>query len=652
MFLGKGGVGKTTCSAAYACALAARDPTRTIALLSTDPAHSLSDIFEVRLGDEFRRVVVHGNSRRQMSAHLDVAQIDAEKRLDSFLSEHRPELLELIEQGTFFDRDDIEPLLQTTLPGMAEMAALLRISDLIEAGSDERYDEIVLDTAPMGHTLRLLELPQTFLRFLDFLELAASRDQVLAATFGGTGRLRGAFVREWREKSEQLMRTLSGPETEIWMVSSPEQFSTSEIARAVEELRTLEPPLHVSGLVLNRVPIGTRGNKACPRCERVEQQAKQAERELRKIAPDAPVRTGEDDGAPLLGADRLQEFGEQVFFRRAARRKMPGDTKIARFPKLTEAPWPELDQAVGFSIGKGGVGKTTVAASVAYVSASRGDAAQRVTICSIDPAPSLDDIFARPIGEERVSVAGQRNLYACELDAPQEYRRWAAPLQARIERAFSRDDAKRGVHVELSFEREMFLTLLDIVPPGVDELFAILRIAELTGQDASERLVIDMAPTGHALELLRTPERMLGWARLLMRSLAPHRALPLAQEIAVEVATVAQRVRGLLKSLETSRVWMVMLPEPLPDRESTRLLESLEALKLPATAVLLNRVLLRASDCARCDRARAWQVKTITDWKKRARSGRMNIYVVPEFDGEIAGAARLREFTSKLYELA
>ena len=97
----------------------------------------------------------------------------------------------------------------------------------------------------------------------------------------------------------------------------------------------------------------------------------------------------------------------------------------------------------------------------------------------------------------------------------------AVPLAASRERLAS---AAHDTH------REVFSALLDIVPPGVDEIFAIFKILDLAAEDTT--IVIDMAPTGHALELLRTPERLVVWTRLLLKSLSAHRTLPLAQELA------------------------------------------------------------------------------------------------------------------------
>jgi arsenite-transporting ATPase len=168
LFIGKGGVGKTTVSAAYALHSAARHQKSAILLLSTDPAHSLSDILGQDFGDQPQKM------RLPRKGRLDVWQVNAEKQFRGFLDSHKDKLLSILEGGSIFSRSDIEPLLDTTLPGMAEMAALLAISDALASG---KYDRIVVDTAPIGHTLRLFALPQYFSSFLDILDLAASRDR-------------------------------------------------------------------------------------------------------------------------------------------------------------------------------------------------------------------------------------------------------------------------------------------------------------------------------------------------------------------------------------------------------------------------------------------------------------------------------------------
>ena len=189
LFLGKGGVGKTTASSAYAVQSAAHGRSRVL-LISSDPAHSLADLFQVPLGDRPHPVALPGRHR------LHLWQVNADKEFRRFVGKYKDALLETVESGTIFSRREIEPLLDTTLPGLAEVSALLAVEQALSSG---KYDHIVLDTAPFGHTVRLLQLPEQFVRFLDFLEVAGSRDQILAAHFGGrveSGPQR--FLREWR----------------------------------------------------------------------------------------------------------------------------------------------------------------------------------------------------------------------------------------------------------------------------------------------------------------------------------------------------------------------------------------------------------------------------------------------------------------------
>lgn len=209
--------------------------------------------------------------------------------------------------------------------------------------------------------------------------------------------------------------------------------------------------------------------------------------------------------------------------------------------------------------------------------------------------------------------------------------------------------------MDLSFDRRLIEALLDIVPPGVDELFAIFRLLDLleSAPARQQKLVLDMAPTGHALELLRMPERMLGWSRLLLRILAHHRGLALAQDLAVEIAELSQRVRKLaamLKDRRKAQAAVVMLAEPLPDRQTARLISELNQLKVHTPAVFVNRVRMEESRCRHCQIARRWQLHTLTGLRDRLKF-RGEIFVIPNFPGELAGRRGLQSLIQEIWRL-
>lgn len=278
--------------------------------------------------------------------------------------------------------------------------------------------------------------------------------------------------------------------------------------------------------------------------------------------------------------------------------------------------------------------------------------AASVTVCSTDPAPSLDDVFAQTVGAELKPINRDPRLLAAEIDAPAEFHAWAARMNDRIAGALSRSSG--GVHVDLSFERELFSALLDVVPPGLDEVFGVLRITELLRSKPANFLILDMAPTGHALELLRTPERILHWSRLLLKSLATHRTLPFARDVGAEIAKFSSDVRWLterLSSKEATAAWVVMLAEPLPDRETARLLKSLHELGVAVRGIVVNRVLFAsAARCRRCKLRAAWQSSSLAKLKKRETS--VPIYCVSEQGQGPSGVTALQRFSQQIWRLA
>jgi len=637
---GKGGVGKTTVSCAYALHLAAHKPRESILLMSTDPAHSLADILQIKLNSTPKRI-------KDSKGKLFAWQIDADKEFQKFLSGNRDAILNIVESGTFFSKEEIAPLLDTTLPGMAEVAALLAIQELLEKSE---HAHIVVDTAPFGHTLRLFELPGHFQHFLNFLNVASSRDAVLAQHFGGRVDLPShKFLERWAAMVRQLREAFTSENAEIVLVTTPETFSLNEAVRSLESLKKSVPEMHVGAIVLNRV-VKQAGN--CKHCRHRAQTTLKAERFLKQKFPRIPRRVGPDPGNPILGVELLRNFGRRVFENRAARLEMNPPSSSAGKLKFNRRQWPVASSQLTFTVGKGGVGKTTTTAALAFHARSQ-ETKTPVMVCSTDPAPSLDDIFEQPIGDERTPVLGDSKFSAMEVDSAAEFRRWTARITQKLNSELSMQSG--GLHVDLTFEKQVFAALMDVVPPGVDEVFAIFRIFDLV--DAGNgRIFIDMAPTGHALELLRMPERIQLWSRLLLKSLAAHRTLALAQDVAVELATLGQQVRKLISAMkdpEQSRIWTVMLPEPVPDHQTTRLLQAVAKIGIAVDSLFVNRVLIaenKSAGCKRCLRTRGWQLATLQALKRKYR--RYRTFLTPEFRSEIIGAAALKKFTRELWQIA
>lgn len=636
LFIGKGGVGKTSVSAAYGVHKALQSSKHSVLLLSTDPAHSLADVFQKRFGDRPLPVKLAGR------ASLRVWQIDAEKRFRGFLDQRREEILTILESGSLFTRKELAPFLDATLPGMAEMAALLAIHDSFTSG---RYSHIVVDTAPLGHTLRLFAMPGHFRKFLDFLEFAASRDQVLAEHFGGAGTPVGQkLLSDWQRMLADLREALLA-NARIFLVTTPENFALNESLRAHTLLRELSPAPHITGVILNRAILKA-GN--CRVCRGRLTATKHARILLRRSFPESPLHVAQDSGAPIFGVAGLRAFASHIFSGRPLAWK-PRPPASARL-RLRPAQWPVLKHPLTLFLGKGGVGKTTIAAAAALNTRLKGRRA--VEICSVDPAPSLDDVFQIEVGDKPRPVFGDTKFRASEMDASKFFQKWAERAKESIRHSMTSERSQ--IHVDLRFERQLFERLLESVPPGLDEILAVFRLLDLLAAPATS-VVIDMAPTGHALDLLRTPDRILVWTRLLLKSLAAHRKLAFVQDAGLQAAELGHKLRELIEVLgnsASSLICVVMLAESMPDRETERLIADLRRMDLPLGPLFVNRVLFPedAAGCRRCRLAGAWQMVTLSQAQRRY-SG-MGILVCRNFPAEIAGKSKLLSFTSELWQLA
>jgi arsenite/tail-anchored protein-transporting ATPase len=635
-FIGKGGVGKTTVSCAYAMRQALNDPKRRVLLISTDPAHSLGDVLQARLSHKPSAIRLPGPGR------LQAWQVNAEEMFRDFLVEYKEKILDVIDAGAIFSRQELEPLIDTTLPGLAEVAALLAVHDALNS---RKYESIVVDTAPFGHTLRLFQLPEHFVRFTNFLELAASRDAVLAAHFGGgVTRIGGDFLARWRVMVEGIHRAFT-KDARLVLVTTSEKFSLNESARCAAQLAEDDLPLEISAVVLNRAVIGALD---CAICKKRAQATTAARGFLRKNFPGKEVLVGEDPGSPIFGTANLAAFAEHVFS--GSRLQVNAPAPKSAEIKLKAVDWPTLDVPLSLVLGKGGVGKTTISAGMGF--RTRSSATAAVEICSVDPAPSLDDIFQKSVGDRPEPVLGDPQFRASEMDSAALFKEWIHEIRSKIDEATGGEIS--GIHVDLSFERQLLSELLEVVPPGVDEVLAIFRIIDLVN-GGSQRVVIDMAPTGHALELLRMPQQILAWTRPLLKTLAAHRTLALARDAAVSIAQLGQRVReliGMLHDEHRAQIHVVMLAEPMPDRETARLMRQLQSQKLAPASLFVNRVSFEddVGNCRRCRQAMLWQRATLSGLRRKYEN--TEIYVVRNFPDEIAGKPGLRSLTRKLWRLA
>jgi arsenite-transporting ATPase len=273
--------------------------------------------------------------------------------------------------------------------------------------------------------------------------------------------------------------------------------------------------------------------------------------------------------------------------------------------------------------GKGGVGKTTCAAAAA-LRLARANRARRVLLLSTDPAHSLGDVFGVTVGDRARSIPGAaRNLRVRELDA-------AAALAARradLEAALHEIVAAFGVDSEASAGRGVS-ELMDLAPPGVDELLGVLSLSasaareSLGSSDDSDLIVLDTAPTGHALRLLEMPAAAREWVRVLMRVLLKYRALVRPGQLGAELLELSKsigRLQELLHDPAATRFIVVTRAAEVPRLETDRLIARLRRLHLAAPAIVVNALTLAPGTCARCRATAAAERAELAVIRRRCR---------------------------------
>jgi len=639
-FGGKGGVGKTTAASATALYLLNKlKKDDSILLFSTDPAHSLSDSLDVKIGNRLVEVKQHRGAR------LFAYEMDASVALERFRTEHGKVLAEIAERGTLLDEEDINELLSLSLPGMDEVMSLFELSELDREGA---YAHIVVDTAPSGHTSRLLRLPEVFERMVKALDLMGDKHRYILAHFARRRPVADEvdiFLRDLSQRIEAVRKLLHDKElTSFTLVTIPEAMSVRETERYLELLT--EQGVPVRDLIVNRVE---QEHDACEYCRARVKSQRPWMKEIAKSFRDLETHIVPLMPKEVRGIDELKKIGKLIWeadrTSQQGKRLNPQGDRTSQEEGLASAAGLATEghpyKRIVIFGGKGGVGKTTAAAAYA-LAVAKANPKEQILVFSTDPAHSLSDSFNQEIGEQKKGVAGHANLDGMEIDPgkwfeelKQRYRTWTDELFESL---------SGGSRMEIKFDREAMRELVELTPPGIDEIAALGTISDLLDLDHYQTLVLDTAPTGHLIRFLELPQVALSWIRTFIKLLLKYKDVMRANQVAEELVAMSKSIKkviALLTDPERCEFVGVAIPERMSLEETIDLAKSLEKLKVPMSKLLINGV-VPANDCKFCQSRRKMQEQVMEEFQAKFRRRTMEIFVAPQQPHEIRGAKDLR----------
>lgn len=601
-FSGKGGVGKTS----MACATAVRyaDEGKRTLIVTTDPASNLADVFEQSIGHKITPV--------SGVANLWAMEIDPDRATEEYkdraLAPIRaafpPQIVQVMEE-------------QMSGPCTAEVAAFDRFTDFLDVPTQNgrAFDVVIFDTAPTGHTLRLLELPAAWSESIE----AASQSS------GQTCIGPAAAIQDAKQKYERALATMRDPaQTTFVFVLHPEAIAIRETQRATTELGKLD--IHTHQLIINSIiPDHERANPLfAARAEMQTRYLAQIKAELPLPTQRMPLLSGE-----IKGVARLRDVAALFFDGRKDREpeqlvvdsQVTGavDTSPQDVQRVKARLLPNGHQRVLFFAGKGGVGKTVASCITAVYLARHG---YRTLLLTTDPAAHLGDVLGVPVGDAPAMIEGLPKLWAAKIDPK---------AAADVYKARILDDARRRGRPPEAIK----VMAEELDSPCTEEMAAFDQFINYASQTDWDAIVFDTAPTGHTLRLLELP---LDWSKQLDVKVFASVDTAAADDVAKQRFG---QVIDMMRDPERSTFAFVMYPEATPIVEAYRASEELRALGIPTGLVVANLVIPREQATTPFARARrAMQDKYLSEIAKQFSTPVMEIPLQP---GEVKGLDMLSE---------
>ena len=518
-FTGKGGVGKTSLSCATAVSLA--DQGNKIFLVCTDPASNLSEVMGVQIGASPAN---HPGVPGLQAINID-PEVAASKYRERIIGPYRGKLPEV---ALVAMEEQLSGACTMEIAAFDEFAGLLGNRDL------HKFDYVIFDTAPTGHTLRLLQLPSAW-------------DGFIEANTTGTSCLGPlAGLTQQHQMYKNSIATLTDREmTTVILVSRPEPASLDEAARTSAELSALG--MDNQKLVINGVFSSSSKDRLAQAWHKRTHNALAA-------LPEVLSRIDRIE-TPLLpflplGVEKLRLFWQAMLGKSIDVPTIKSDGKKI-LPPSPVALFREIElqgKGVIMAMGKGGVGKTFIATELAKYLAQKG---HDVLLATTDPAAHLDFSLGDTI--ECLKVA--------RIDPKEETRKYTDKVMLEVGKKL--DEQGRNLLAE------------DLRSPCTEEIAVFQAFAKLVDQGEDRYIVLDTAPTGHTLLLLDAAR-------------AYHREVErMTQQIPEQVQKLLPRMRDP----DYTKILIITLPEMTPVHEAGQLERDLERASISSYAWIINQSL-------------------------------------------------------------